>query len=541
MQATLDQLKLLSGTKLSDLDSGVRNKVVRSLSAAECYLSLSSVLVRSSNAMMSQLSDGAAEALNNVGTVHREVLWQLALVDDAKVEPKKESEVGSTDAASVGVGVATRESEEGTEPYPVVRYVNPVQIRNGPSSHWGVEPEFLPVLHANDGPHRRTRREHAANTEALTQIARLGRLARQADATHVDTESAAGLSETSPAVDAAKRKSPESMNYDMMTRLTAAARGLYVALGKAMLMPSRRREETVSISGPAKTVAGTLAKLLRENLSFSGHGEGSELESTVSVKCRYLGKVVEDVLAVVFDSRRRTCNTVLLNNLYGHGTITELLKTFAATSQLLWTLPQSSGGSSMESESAKSKAERPEDKSAANSWLMDTLRSYARLMEHLVTSSLLLTPSSMAQVLLQPVAGASEPLAKDPEAFVRSLQAQVLEVILPVWNHPHFAQCSATFITLIASIITHVYTGVGDTKISRPGGGASAGARLPGPPPDESAISSIVEMGFSRPRAEEALRRVGENSTELAVEWLFSNPEVAAQVICLSKIWSIVL
>uniref|UniRef100_A0A7I4AEX4 HECT-type E3 ubiquitin transferase n=1 Tax=Physcomitrium patens TaxID=3218 RepID=A0A7I4AEX4_PHYPA len=529
LQATLDQLKLLSGTKLSDLDSGVRNKVVRSLSAAECYLSLSSVLVRSSNAMMSQLSDGAAEALNNVGTVHREVLWQLALVDDAKVEPKKESEVGSTDAASVGVGVATRESEEGTEPYPVVRYVNPVQIRNGPSSHWGVEPEFLPVLHANDGPHRRTRREHAANTEALTQIARLGRLARQADATHVDTESAAGLSETSPAVDAAKRKSPESMNYDMMTRLTAAARGLYVALGKAMLMPSRRREETVSISGPAKTVAGTLAKLLRENLSFSGHGEGSELESTVSVKCRYLGKVVEDVLAVVFDSRRRTCNTVLLNNLYGHGTITELLKTFAATSQLLWTLPQSSGGSSMESESAKSKAERPEDKSAANSWLMDTLRSYARLMEHLVTSSLLLTPSSMAQVLLQPVAGASEPLAKDPEAFVRSLQAQVLEVILPVWNHPHFAQCSATFITLIASIITHVYTGVGDTKISRPGGGASAGARLPGPPPDESAISSIVEMGFSRPRAEEALRRVGENSTELAVEWLFSNPEVAAQ------------
>lgn len=531
MQATLDQLKLLSETKLSDLDSGERNRIVRSLSAAECYLSLSSVLVRSSNAMMTELSTGAAEALNNVGTVHREVLWQLALIDDAKVEPKKEAESStSSTPASVGVGTGTREGEEVTEAFPVVRYVTPVQIRNGPSSHWGVEPEFLPVLHGSDGPHRRGRRDHAASAEALTQIARLGRLARQADATQAEAEGVAGLSESSPATEVAKRKSPESMNYDMMTRLTAAARGLYSALGKAMLMPSRRRDDTVPLTVAAKMVAGSLAKLLRDNLSFSGHGEATQGDLNVSVKCRYLGKVVEDILAVVFDSRRRTCNTVLLNNLYGHGAIKELLKTFAATSQLLWTLPQSSGGSPMETENGKSKAEKSEEKSVGNSWLLDTLRSYARLMEHLVTSSLLLTPAPMAQILIQPVAGVSEPLAKDPEAFVRSLQAQVLEVVLPVWNHPNFAQCSATFITSIASIITHVYTGVGDAKTSRPGGAAGAGARMPGPPPDESSISMIVEMGFSRSRAEEALRRVGDNNAEMAVEWLFSHPEEAAQV-----------
>lgn len=416
MQATLDQLKLLSGTKLSDLEIGERNKVVRSLSAAECYLSLSSVLVRSSNAMMTELSNGAAEVLGNVGTVHREVLWQLALIDDAKIEPKKDTESGSSTPASVGVGTTTREGEDVTEPYPVVRYVNPVHIRNGPSSHWGVEPEFLPVLHASDGPHRRSRRDHTANAEALTQIARLGRLARQADATQVDPEGVAGLSESSPATDAAKRKSPESMNYDMMTRLTGAARGLYVALGKAMLMPSRRRDDTVPLTPAAKVVAGSLAKLLRDNLSFSGHGETSQGELSVSVKCRYLGKVVEDILAVVFDSRRRTCNTVLLNNLYGHGAIKELLKTFAATSQLLWTSPQSCGGSPMETENGKSKAEKSEEKSVGNSWLLDTLRNYARLMEHLVTSSLLLTPTPMAQILIQPVTTGSEPLAKDPEA-----------------------------------------------------------------------------------------------------------------------------
>lgn len=102
-----------------------------------------------------------------------------------------------------------------------------------------------------------------------------------------------------------------------------------------------------------------------------------------------------------------------------------------------------------------------------------------------------------------------------------------------MWNHPQFAQCSATFITSIASIITHVYTGVGDAKTSRAGGATGAGARMAGPPPDENSISMIVEMGFSRSRAEEALRRVGESNPGMAVEWLFSHPEEAAQVMCL--------
>ncbi|KAJ1426379.1 Ubiquitin-associated domain [Sesbania bispinosa] len=37
-------------------------------------------------------------------------------------------------------------------------------------------------------------------------------------------------------------------------------------------------------------------------------------------------------------------------------------------------------------------------------------------------------------------------------------------------------------------------------------------------------FSTIVEMRFSRFRAEEALRQVGSNNVELAMEWLFSNP-----------------
>lgn len=39
----------------------------------------------------------------------------------------------------------------------------------------------------------------------------------------------------------------------------------------------------------------------------------------------------------------------------------------------------------------------------------------------------------------------------------------------------------------------------------------------------------IVDMGFPRSRAEEALRRVETNSVEMAMEWLFNHPEEPAQ------------
>lgn len=57
--------------------------------------------------------------------------------------------------------------------------------------------------------------------------------------------------------------------------------------------------------------------------------------------------------------------------------------------------------------------------------------------------------------------------------------------------------------------------------------GAAAAAR-PRVGPDPATVQTIVEMGFSQARAEEALRRVGANSVELAMEWLIAHPEAAA-------------
>ncbi|CBI39751.3 unnamed protein product, partial [Vitis vinifera] len=186
-------------------------------------------------------------------------------------------------------------------------------------------------------------------------------------------------------------------------------------------------------------------------LSFSGYSSSNGLDLSLSVKCRYLGKVVDDIAVLTFDGRRRTCYTAMVNNFYVHGTFKELLTTFEATSQLLWTLPYSVPTQGIDNE-----------KVGEGSKLSHT--------------------------------------------FVRMLQSQVLDVMLPVWNHPMFPSCSSTFITSIISLVTHIYSGVGDVKRNR-----------------------NVEMGFTRARAEEALRRVETNSVELAMEWLFSRPEDPVQ------------
>ncbi len=157
-----------------------------------------------------------------------------------------------------------------------------------------------------------------------------------AEYVQLDLEIVAIVAEPSIATELTKQKSPEMLIYEMMSRLMAAARGLYIALGKAMVIPSRWCYDTVALSLAAKMIAGTLAKLLWDNLNFDGDAVLYQTEPAVSVKCQYLGKVVEDLSAVVFDCCGRTCNTLVVNNLAGHGGIKQILTIFSAMSQLLW-------------------------------------------------------------------------------------------------------------------------------------------------------------------------------------------------------------
>jgi E3 ubiquitin-protein ligase HUWE1 len=154
-----------------------------------------------------------------------------------------------------------------------------------------------------------------------------------------------------------------------------------------------------------------------------------------------------------------------------------------------------------------------------SSWIYGPLTSYGAIMDHLVTSSFILS-SSTRQLLEQPIFNGSVRFPQDAERFMKLLQSKVLKTVLPIWAHPQFPECNIELISSVMSIMRHVCSGV---EVKNTVG--NGGARLAGPPPDESAISLIVEMGFSRARAEEALRQVGTNSVEIATDWLFSHPE----------------
>ncbi|XP_006474874.1 E3 ubiquitin-protein ligase UPL1 isoform X2 [Citrus sinensis] len=528
LKLTNELLLSLGGTQLAAVESGKQNKILRHLCSLEGLLSLSNFLLKGTSTVISELSTADADVLKDLGRTYREIVWQISLCNETKADEKRNGDQEAENVEAAPSTVTGRESDH-DENIPAVRYMNPVSIRNGSQSLWGGERDFLSVVRAGEGLHRR-------NRHGLSRI-RGGRTSRHLEALNIDSEVLPNLPETSSSQDL-KKKSPDVLVMEMLNKLASTLRAFFTALVKGFTSPNRRRADSGSLSSASKTLGTALAKTFLEALSFSEYSSSSSssssscsgLDMSLSVKCRYLGKVVDDMAALTFDSRRRTCYTAMVNNFYVHGTFKELLTTFEATSQLLWTLPFSVPASGIDPQNAGEGS-----KLNHSTWLLDTLQSYCRVLEYFVNSGLLLSPTSasQAQLLVQPVAvGLSIglfPVPRDPETFVRMLQSQVLDVILPVWNHPLFPNCSPGFIASVISLVTHAYSGVGEVKRNRNGIAGSTSQRFMPPPPDENTIATIVDMGFSRPRAEEALRRVETNSVEMAMEWLLTHAEDPVQ------------
>ncbi|KAH9607668.1 hypothetical protein KSS87_011637, partial [Heliosperma pusillum] len=515
LNTTIEALETTGGVCLTELEATEQTKVLRCLSSLEGILSLSNSLLKGTTTVISELGAGDADVLKGIGRVYREVLWQISLSCDSKQNVEVEAEnVEAAPSASTG-----RESDDDTS-IPVVRYMNPVSIRGGSQSHWAGERDFLSVFRSGEGLSRR-------NRHGLTRI-RGGRAGRHLDTFSFDSEASASALEAPPSLEQ-KKKSPEILASEILSKLSGTMRSFYTALIKGFNSPSRRRADSWSTGSVAKNIGTALAKNFVDALSFCGHSTSAGLDISLSVKCRYLGKVVHDMAALTFDSRRRVCYTAMVNNFYVSGAFKELLTTYEATSQLLWSLPHSIPMTSTDIDKAGEG-----NKLEHSSWLLDTLQNYCRLLEYFVNSSLLLSPNSpsQAQLLVQPVAvGLSIglfPVPRDPQVFVRMLQSQVLDVILPVWNHPMFPHCSVTFITSVLLVVTHIYSGVGDVKHNRNVVPGNLNPRV-APPPDEDTVATIVDMGFSRVRAEEALRQVESNSVEMAMDWLCTHPEDPVQ------------
>ncbi|XP_019701852.1 E3 ubiquitin-protein ligase UPL2 [Elaeis guineensis] len=453
------------------------------------------------SALLTEFGDASRDVLEDIGQVHREVLWQIALLEDSKIETDAESSTSANEVQRSAAG--TSESDE--QRFSSFRqYLDPLLRRR--VSGLSIESQVSDLIsiyrdlgHAASGSQRLGVDGHST--------LRFASSSQSQSSNSVDANTTTKAEED-------KQRTYYSSCRDMMRSLSYHISHLFMELGKAMLLSSRRENNPVNVSSSVVSVVSTVATIVLEHLNFRGHASPPDMEISISTKCRYLGKVIDFIDGILSD-RPESCNPIILNCFYGRGVIHAILTTFEATSQLLFAVNRVPA-SPMETDDKNPKEEKEDTE---NSWIYGPLASYTTLMDHLVTSSFILY-SSARQLLEQPIANGDVPFPQDAEAFVKLLQSKVLKAILPIWTHPHFAECDLEFISAMISIMRHVYAGVEVRNVS-----GNTGARLSGPPPDESAISLIVEMGFSRARAEEALRQVGTNSVEIATDWLFSHPE----------------
>ncbi|RWW84344.1 hypothetical protein BHE74_00007050 [Ensete ventricosum] len=500
LMKALKEFSSVSGSLLQDTKSVQDNGIFSSLFVVEFLLFLAaSKDNRWMSALLTEFGDSSKDVLEDIGRVHREVLWQIALLEDSKVERDYDS---SSSDINVDPGMVDSEEQRIGS---FRQYLDPLLRRR--VSGWSIESQVSDLVSIYRDLGRAANGSHRHGIDGYSTL-RVAPSTRSQPSNSLDTSSTGKPEED-------KQRSYYSLCHETMRSLCYHINHLFMELGKAMLLTLRRENNPVNVSPSIVSVVSTVASIVLGHLNFGGRVSAAmETEVSVSAKCRYLGKVIDFVNGIIFD-RPEISNPIMVKCFFGQGVIQAILTTFEATSQLLFTINRMPA-SPMDMDD---KCQKEEKEESDNSWISGPLASYGTLLDHLATSSSILS-SSTKQLLEQPIANGSISFPQDAETFVKVLQSKVLKAVLPIWTHPHFAECNLEFITSMISIMKHVYIGVEVRNIS-----GNAGAHLPVPPPDESAISLIVEMGFSRARAEEALRQVGTNSVEIATDWLFSHPE----------------
>lgn len=500
LKETLTRINFLSGSFLLEPRASPDNVLFSSLSLVEFLLFLvASKDSRWVTALLTELGNGNKDVLEDIGRIHREVLWQIALLEDTKAEAEDEFMVGVN---------ATRQSDLGMNDSEDPRlssfrqFLDPLLRRR--TSGWSFESQFFDLINL----YRDLTRSSSLNQRQIVDAPLNLQDEASLEILHSDSDSIESRSKK----DDDNQRSYYQSCCDMVASLSIHITHLFQELGKVMLLPSRRRDDILNVSPPSKLVASTFASIAMDHMNFGGHVNVSGTEVSVSTKCRYFGNVIEFIDNILLD-KPDSCNPVILNCLYGRGVIQTVLTTFEATSQLPFAINRTPA-SPMETDERR----QTEVGKVDHLWIYGPSASYGKLMDHLVTSSFILSPFNK-HLLTQPLVDGDISFPQDAESFMKILQSMVLKAVLPVWNHPQFPECSYEFIMAVVNIFRHIFSGVEVKNV-----GSNVGPVV-GPPMNESTISTIVEMGFSRSRAEEALRQVGSNSVELAMEWLFSHFE----------------
>lgn len=291
---------------------------------------------------------------------------------------------------------------------------------------------------------------------------------------------------------------------------------------------------------------------------------------------QHLNRLAEEVHMALFDSRRRSCHALILNYFVAVGGLDALAARFGDAVDALWAamdMPAAAAAAAAPTASATTGTDvvmsdvqapaagaatpgagsasgttgaaapaplapshvlSPTSKRHPKMLAEKAMQSFLSVYE-LMSSATLIFSASHAQHMLSaalpPSAGpAAAAQLKDPAALMRAIQASIVSALAPVWRSERLARSPPAIMAQVVSVLNSCAEGTAAAAAhllrasAREGRGAGAGGRG-GFQPDPELLSMMAEMGFSQARAELALRRVGVNNIETAMEWLLLHPE----------------
>ncbi|DBB00800.1 TPA: hypothetical protein ACH3X1_000730 [Trebouxia sp. C0004] len=500
---TLQLAEAIDDRMVPELPAAERDLYIRHVSGTVGLAALAATVVRVAPALLLSLcstEEGKAEPiLSQLGKLERRVLWQLAQAENWKRDQDAAKE------AAKGGPAPEAESSFGA-----------------PSADAAELSTGRDVFMAATAP---------ADVELL-------------DDADTETAAAADREAAASATSRGRKKTPEELSVEVLLHFVGTVRAFYASVAKAVHAQARRRDDPAFQPNPSmKAASVTLGVILKHNLTAThkvaeddkGKSKGPMFHQGQPEAMRYLQRVVDEVLAVIFDSRRQSCHGLVLNNFVSCSGFKQLLVQFQVACQVLFDAVDRQEAQP-EADPAAGKAHgtadsdlvitKPDPADSPKQAAEKLVWSFLVLFENLVSARTLLKSLQEATLLVTPAPG-QPALAKGTEistveAFVKKLQATITKAVLPLWSYHKLPKCSFRITRQVISILTDCTTGTAaaTTALNR-----IATVSRPVAAPDPAMVQTIVDMGFSRARVEDTLRRFGNSSAELAIEWLMTHPE----------------
>jgi predicted regulator of Ras-like GTPase activity (Roadblock/LC7/MglB family) len=524
LEAALEAAKQVGGACVPLLPAEQRDNYIRHVSSTEGLAALASAVVRNASSVLKDISDGDMSVILRLGELERCVLWQAAVADEWKLE--HEAKKAAEEKAAAAASAATERP---------------------PSAAGGGDQEMA---------------EAAAGSAAAGSAASTA--AGSAGAEPAEPAGAGGSSGgngNGSGSKEKKKKTPEELACDILLHFAHTSRAFGQAVAKAIHVPVRRREEAAAAPTMAmKAAAVNLAVVLRRNFDFQGLEDPSDKGKAPATaassqgvystndarRVRYLQRVLDASFNVLFDGRRRTTHSLIYNYFLATGGMRAFLQQFGGCLELLRRLPprprQPSGDADMADAAGGAASGAAVGGSTGGGTVGGTaveeayrhsveatVNTFLVLMTNMSHAPMVINSPNSANLITAPVPGAgdaSKP-AEDAPAFMRRVWGMLLASALPLWRDPQLLAAHGD--KMVQSVVSVLRNCTENSSQLAAAVAASAAARTGarGSNADPTRVQQIVEMGFSQAQAEEALRRNG-NHVELAMEWLFANPDAAA-------------